>query len=86
MYNYQFFEKKSSIIIMNNKSCLFNAIIIYIISMYVLINLKPIGIYDHNNKIKSWESININNPVTLHNIYIYALLCAIFSHYVAREF
>ena len=69
----------------NNKNCLINAMIIYIFSMYILFTMRPLSMYDSNNVLKGWDSININNPVTLHNVYVYTGLIAIFSHYMARE-
>lgn len=69
----------------NCKNCLINAIIIYFMTMYLLVSSNPESIYDSEGKIKKWGTVNINNINSLHNIYVYSILCAVLSHYIARE-
>lgn len=68
------------------KSPLIKALIFYILSMIGILYLKPNGLYYPDNKtFKSWKNIDLNNPDTFCNIYVYSVIIAIVSYYLANE-
>lgn len=63
-----------------------NSIIIYLILIYILININPPYIYQSDGiTLKRWQDIDISNTETLHNIYIYCICIAFVSYYIANE-
>jgi len=68
------------------KQNLVNSIIIYLIFIYMLISINPINMYDNDGiTLKKWNSINLSDVNTLHNVYIYCVLLGILSYYIGNE-
>lgn len=62
------------------------ALIFYIISMIGILYIKPQGLYHSDGKtFKSWKEIDLNNPDTFCNIYIYSVILAVICYYLANE-
>lgn len=62
-----------------------NAITIFFLGMLVFIMLKPKHFYKEDGvTFKCWRDINFDDMDTLFNIYVYAVVVAIFSHYVCK--
>lgn len=61
-----------------------NALIIFLLGMLGFLAFKPDQFYE-NGKLKSWQGINFDNIDTLYNVYVYAIVLAIFAHYITKK-
>lgn len=58
-----------------------NPFLIFLVAMMGFYLIKPQQFYS-NGKLKTWHDINLDRPETLYNIYVYAIVVAIFAHYM----